>query len=107
MTDFEWKKKDQEAGSIQQKMRQHTPPPPPPASPLDLRSGKWGGLKEEIPHDVKLQMSSMWNYGSDIDWVSFKSEDGQMWLVAKLYEDEDTFSVVAAVIKKEEFECEF
>jgi len=38
----------------------------------------------------------------EIDWTIFHSSDRQQWIVAKLWEDENDFSVIAAIIKREE-----
>lgn len=71
------------------------------------RTGSWGRMKtttNEIPDDVKLIMNDAQNEW-DWDWKMFKSTDGQIWLVAKLWDDEESFSIVAAVIRKE-YKCD-
>lgn len=71
-----------------------------------VKIGVWGGKRQRksglsaLPKDVQVHCENI-RFDADVDWTMFRSTDGQMWVVAKHYEDENHFSVVASVVQYE------
>ncbi len=73
-----------------------------------MRAGKWRGEESEygnLPPDIREHVSAAiegvkvgnidWG---EVDWLSFMGSDGNMWLIAKLWVDEDSYEVIAATV---------
>jgi hypothetical protein len=95
----DWAEQDKIAGMIQQltdAIQEEV------LTTSEVRSGRWKGTKEydiTLPTDVQDRIEEIQD--SDEDWMMFTSGDGQQWLIAKLWEYEEHFTIVAAIIKKE------
>ena len=65
------------------------------------RAGNWG-KPDPLPPAVRARVEAFKQPGVNEDWVMFASSPGELWMVCKIYHEEDYWDVVAAKVVVEE-----
>ena len=56
-----------------------------------------------LPDRVKYHINRLQDPNLDEDWVQFKAEDNNMWMVARTWDTETLYTISACIIAWEDF----